>query len=486
MSKAVLKLNFDYKRGNIAIIDIGSNSVRLMIYPNFGKNPFPLFNKRVNCKLGEKLFQTGKLSIRSISKALKALQRFSIIIKNMGVNHIFPIATAAVRNSKNNKEFVLPAEKILSTKIRILSKDEEAELAALGLMSNMPIKNGLVADLGGGSVELILIIKGKIKNSVSIDIGHLTPISEKEAYDIIKKIKWIKKSKDLPLYGTGGSFRSLGSAYIKYYDYPLFLIHGLTLNVEKAIILLDKMSDVKKIFPGIPENRMSTISNASKIMQNVILNAEPKKIIISGTSIRDGIISKLNPDRSLNSNKQSIIKSMFENQRFSGMQNQIKKLFLPLLDQLIDPSLKKLFKLSCQLLDIAWDKNTDLKGIIAVNKILSLPLKNLLHNERIWIALVISFRYVGLKMEKTIPNKIVNLLSIDEKKDAFTIGMGLRFCYIFSAGNPKNLETMKFILEGETLVCKLNESGKLLFDHNSERRFKAFANSCNLEHKVVN
>ena len=118
MSKAVLKLNFDYKRGNIAIIDIGSNSVRLMIYPNIGKYPIPLFNERVNCKLGEKLFQTGKLSIRSISKALKALQRFSIIIKNMGVHHIFPIATAAVRNSKNNKEFVLSAEKILSTKIR--------------------------------------------------------------------------------------------------------------------------------------------------------------------------------------------------------------------------------------------------------------------------------------------------------------------------------------------------------------------------------
>ena len=89
-------------------------------------------------------------------------------------------------------------------------------------------------------------------------------------------------------------------------------------------------------------------------------------------------------------------------------------------------------------------------------------------------------------MEKTISNKIVNLLSIDKKKDAFTIGMGLRFCYIFSAGNPKNLETIKFILEGKTLLCKLNESGKLLFDHNSERRFKAFANSCNLEHKVVN
>ena len=96
----ILKLKL--KKSKLAIIDIGSNSVRLVIYPDSGKYPYPLFNERINCRLGEKLFETGKLSTRSISRALKALQRFSIIIKNMEVKHIVPVATAAVRNSKNN------------------------------------------------------------------------------------------------------------------------------------------------------------------------------------------------------------------------------------------------------------------------------------------------------------------------------------------------------------------------------------------------
>ena len=101
----------------------------------------------------------------------------------MEVKHVIPVATAAVRNAKNNKEFILPAEKILSSKIRILTKNQEAELAALGLLSNFPVKNGIIADLGGGSLELILISKGKIKKLVSLDIGHLVPVDQKKFFN---------------------------------------------------------------------------------------------------------------------------------------------------------------------------------------------------------------------------------------------------------------------------------------------------------------
>ena len=102
-------LNLKLNKSKIAIIDIGSNSVRLVVFADLGKYPYPLFNERVNCRLGEKLYEDGKLSTRSMSKALKALQRFITIIKNMKVKHIIPVATAAVRNAKNNIEFILPA-----------------------------------------------------------------------------------------------------------------------------------------------------------------------------------------------------------------------------------------------------------------------------------------------------------------------------------------------------------------------------------------
>ena len=360
----------------------------------------------------------------------------------MEVKHIVPIATAAVRNSKNNNEFILPAEKILSSKIRILTKNEEAELAALGLASNIPIKNGIIADLGGGSLELILIKKSKIKKLASLDIGHLIPVNQDEIINLFKSIKWLKKSNKINFYGTGGSFRSLGSAYIKNTNYPLYLIHGLSIKTESSVLLLEEIIDSKEEFPGISQNRMPTIKNAANIMQNLILVCDPKKIIITGTSIRDGIISQLNPSKKLNPDKSSNIKYFTKNQRFSGMESIIKKFFDPLMEELVGPKLKRLFKLACQLSDISWNELSDLRGLIAAQRIISLPLKNLLHRERIWIAQAIYHRYVGLKDRKSISKKLIRLLTEKEKQSAFAVGIGLRFLYTFSAGNPKTLDTM--------------------------------------------
>ena len=478
-------LNLKLNKSKIAIIDIGSNSVRLVVFADLGKYPYPLFNERVNCRLGEKLYEDGKLSTRSISKALKALQRFITIIKNMKVKHIIPVATAAVRNAKNNKEFILPAEKILSSKIRILTKNQEAELAALGLITNMPIKNGIIADLGGGSLELVLISKGKIKKLTSLDIGHLVPITQERIVKLFQSIKWLETSKNQTFYGTGGSFRSLGSAYIKDTNYPLYLIHGLSIKTEKSVVVLDKMLDAKDEFPGVPQNRMPTIKNAANIMQNLILAIEPKKIIISGTSIRDGIVSELNPSKIINPDKSSNIKYFTKNQRFRGIQNAIKNLLDPILEKLIDPKMKRLFKLSCQLSDISWNEVSDLRGVIAANRIISLPLKNLLHKERIWLAQAIYHRYVGLKDKKPISKKLIKLLSESEKQSAFSIGIGLRFLYTFSAGNPKNLENIEFNIRNKKLNCMIKPKGKILFDSNSERRLKAFANSCGLKHQII-
>jgi len=465
----ILKLKL--KKSKLAIIDIG---------PNSGNYPYPLFNERINCRLGEKLFETGKLSTRSISRALKALQRFSIIIKNMEVKHIVPVATAAVRNSKNNKEFILPAEKILSSKIRILTKNEEAELAALGLVSNVPIKNGIIADLGGGSLELILIKKGKIKKLESLDIGHLIPVNKNKIINLFKSIKWLKKSNNINFYGTGGSFRSLGSAYIKNTNYPLYLIHGLSIKTESSVLLLDEIVDA-----GIPQNRMPTIKNAANIMQNLILVCDPKKIIITGTSIRDGIVSELNPSKIINPDKSSNIKYFTKNQRFNGMQSAIKKFFDPLMEDLVGLKLKRLFKLACQLSDISWNELSDLRGAIAAERIISLPLKNLLHKERIWLAQAIYHRYVGLKDKKSISKKLISLLTEKEKQSAFAVGIGLRFLYTFSAGNPKNLESIDINIKNKKLVCVLKPKGKILFDSNSERRLKAFANACKLNYKII-
>ncbi|MEC7439089.1 MAG: exopolyphosphatase, partial [Pseudomonadota bacterium] len=149
----------------IAVIDIGSNSIRLVIYASGGRYPFPLFNERSNCRLGEGLGADGLLQPERISVALAALSRFSGIMKSMNVSTIHAVATAAVRRAKNAIEFTGPAEAILGQPINVLSQLEEAHYVARGLTLNIPDATGLVADLGGGSLEVVALENGDVRHS---------------------------------------------------------------------------------------------------------------------------------------------------------------------------------------------------------------------------------------------------------------------------------------------------------------------------------
>ena len=205
----------------IAVIDIGSNSVRLVIYGKNGAYPAPLFDERSNCRLGAGLDETGMLASDRIAVALETLTRFAAIIRAMKVDSCYPVATAAVRRAGNGDEFRRPAEIILGQPIQVLSQQEEAAHVARGLTLNVPEASGLVADLGGGSIEIVALKKGEIRHSVSLNYGHLSNADEAEIIAAFTQIGWIKSFAAKQLFGVGGSFRALGSAFIEREDYPL-------------------------------------------------------------------------------------------------------------------------------------------------------------------------------------------------------------------------------------------------------------------------
>ena len=146
----------------IAVIDIGSNSIRLVIYASGGRYPFPLFNERSNCRLGEGLGEDDMLQPDRIQVALAALSRFARIMSAMGVTTIHAVATAAVRRARNGVEFTGPAEAIIGKPIQVLTQVEEAHFVSRGLTLNIPEASGLVADLGGGSLEVVELERGAV------------------------------------------------------------------------------------------------------------------------------------------------------------------------------------------------------------------------------------------------------------------------------------------------------------------------------------
>ena len=193
----------------VAVIDIGSNSVRLVVYEKNGRYPTPLFDERSNCQLGAQLDDTGHLKQDRIDATLATITRFAAIIRAMDVSVCYPIATAAVRRAKNGEAFYIPAEEILDMAIHILSQEDEANYVARGLTLNIPDADGLVADLGGGSIEIVSLKKGVIRHGTSFNFGHLSDVNESEITKALLSADWIAERQAKRLFGVGGRHATL-------------------------------------------------------------------------------------------------------------------------------------------------------------------------------------------------------------------------------------------------------------------------------------
>jgi exopolyphosphatase / guanosine-5'-triphosphate,3'-diphosphate pyrophosphatase len=157
----------------VAVVDVGSNSVRLVVYDGRRRAPSPVFNEKILCGLGRGVAITGELGAEAMDRALAALQRFRALCRQIEVTQIMAVATAAVREASNGPEFVARAEAALGAKITVLTGSREAELTALGVISGIPDADGLVGDLGGGSLELVDVRQGKIETAVTLPLGPL-------------------------------------------------------------------------------------------------------------------------------------------------------------------------------------------------------------------------------------------------------------------------------------------------------------------------
>ena len=258
-------MDYSIEQSKVAVIDIGSNSLRFVIFDRYGRYPYPLFNERITCRLGEGVQKTKKLNKERIQQSLETVKRFSKIIDKAELETVLVIGTAALRLAENAKDFIEPAEKFLRNKIRILSGTEEANLVARGLTANIPKANGIIADLGGGSLELVRVENGKNIESTSLNYGHLRDINEKKFSKTIRGLKWKNDCESQFFYGVGGSFRALGLVYKQKNKYPLDILHGLTIPTKKANRILNKIIKKNGDLKGLPQSRKATMSNAAKL-----------------------------------------------------------------------------------------------------------------------------------------------------------------------------------------------------------------------------
>src|SRR5215471_17541017 len=290
----------------VAVIDIGSNSVRLVAYEGLTRSPTPIFNEKVLAGLGREVQTTGLLAADAVEKALAALRRFRALCDRMQVAQVWVIATAACRDAKNGRTFVAEAEGICGTKIDVLSGKREAELSALGVVSGFHRPDGIVGDLGGGSLELTDIHGHRLKPGVTLPLGGLalqdvSSKSIKKAEKIVKKAlagaRPLEAGTGRTFYAIGGTWRALARLHMWQTGYPLHVMHGYVIPAREA---LDFSGLVHRVHPEtlsqievVADARRPLLSYAALVLEHLVRIGRPKDIVISALGVREGLLYSL-------------------------------------------------------------------------------------------------------------------------------------------------------------------------------------------------
>ncbi|MBW8753866.1 MAG: Ppx/GppA family phosphatase [Sphingomonadales bacterium] len=288
-----------------AIIDIGSNSVRLVVYGGPPRAPTVLLNEKVTARLGRNIGETGQLSERAMKLALAALARYARLLRLMEIGDVETVATAAVRDASNGGDF-LDAVSALGLNPRLLSGEEEAIASAHGVMAAFPGARGVVADLGGGSLELTELDGASARHGVTMPFGTLRLEAMRAAgaqkfnarvHKALRAADWPDGS-GRPLYLVGGSWRALARYAMAKLDWPLDDPHGWELDTETAIRLCRGIVAGKLdiAVPRLPAARLATLPDAAALLGVLAREIKPASLIFSAWGLREGLLfTRLSP-----------------------------------------------------------------------------------------------------------------------------------------------------------------------------------------------
>jgi exopolyphosphatase / guanosine-5'-triphosphate,3'-diphosphate pyrophosphatase len=453
------------------VIDIGSNSVRLLVYEGLTRSPTPIFNEKVLAGLGREVQTTGLLTDGAVTRALAALQRFRALCDRLEVAPLWVIATAACRDAKNGKSFVAEAERICGAKVDVLSGKREAELSALGVVSGFHKPDGIVGDLGGGSLELTEVQGHRVKPGVTLPLGGLalqdiSSRSIKKAEKVVRKaledVRLLEDGKARTFYAIGGTWRALARLHMWQTGYPLHVMHGYVMPAKEAF---DFSSLVHRVDPEtlsrievVTDARRPLLAYAALVLENVVRIARPKEVVISALGVREGLLySMLDPkereqDALISAASElNLLRSRSPAQAEELIEWTDRFIASSGLDETADE--RRLRHAACLLADIGWRAHPDYRGEQSVNIIANAAFVSVDHPGRTFIALAVFFRHVGLVDDELSP-RLRELASTRVLDRARVLGAALRVAYLVSAAATGVLPKVPMAVERGRLVLR--------------------------------
>ena len=489
----------------IAVIDIGSNSVRLVVYEGAVRAATPLFNEKVLCGLGRGLAATGRLDETAFERSLKALRRFRSIITILGIKKVMAIATAAVRDAQNGPDFIARGREACGTTIEILSGGQEAELAAHGIMMGFVRPNGLVGDLGGGSLELIDLAEGKRKHAITAPVGGLRLMEAAEGRpdkvgrlvdEHIDRIDWLGLGEGRDFFAVGGTWRAIAKIHMAFSDYPLRIMQGYSIAADEAIEFCEAMRKSKRLslLPGvdsISKARREVIPYGAVVLERLMRAIKPRQVVFSVFGIREGLLFKAMSREERG--RDPLISFCLElaRQRSRSVDHAHELcLWTDAIFQAPGPDEnedeRRLRHAACLISDIGWRAHPDYRGEQSLNIVAHAGLTGIDHAGRIFLALSIYFRHNDRGSNGTNPlsERLQAAVGRHAMKRARIVGAAVRAAHMLSVGVPGVIKQTPLSYEGDKLVLTIPKKLAGLEGERLSRRFDSLARLLDREGEI--
>lgn len=467
--------------GPVGIIDIGSNSVRFVAYGGSERVPSMLFNEKVMAGLGRGLAETGELGEGAMDAAIEALARFRLLAKEMKLVKVHAVATAAVRDASNSGVFLARAKKA-GIEPKVIPGEEEARLSALGVISAIPQARGVVADLGGGSLELTPIADGTPGIGVSLPIGVLRLGDKASARAIVTTLKRgvpqaiAEAARGGNLYLVGGSFRAFAQLDLKLSEHPLPIVHqhGMTPQRVRDLRNLVRSTpiDVLRAQVGVSTSRLQTLPAAAAVLDAACRVLQPARVVTSAFGLREGILyDDLAPaQRGEDPLLVAALEVGARLGRFGDHGALLDRWIAPLFPD--DSEVAARLRLAaCLLADVAWNAHPDFRAEWAVDMGL--------HGN--WVGIDAEGRTVlGRTLNSAFGGEIFDaaLCELVEERvleHADRWGAAIRLAQRLSGGTASLLKRARISASEGHLVLTLKRSDSSLYSDAVRKRFRALA-----------
>lgn len=479
------------------VIDIGSNSVRLVVFDGQTRTPAVFFNEKVLCALGSSLEENGRLSAEGRERAVAALRRFLALTERMKLRSVVAVGTAALREAEDGPEFVEEVRSALGLEIRIAAGEDEARLAAQGVLLGDAAAEGVVADMGGASMELVEIAPSGVRpGGVTSPLGPLRVLNwksngGKRAAKIDKILEAAingRMRKPPALYVLGGSWRAMVSCYMEKSGYPLRVLHGFALPYEEAVAAADWTATLTSAqvseLAGVSESRAVVTPPAAAVLSRLLRMLKPKRMVLSAFGLREGVLWEQLPEEMKSRDPLMDASEAMEAaaSRMPGFGHELWDWLRGALEPFA-PGEERLAHASCLLADASWRTHPDYRSRSSFELVTRNNLGVVDHAERLYIGAALLNRYKGgRKAMRSEP--AVELLSPEMRQRAEAVGRGVRLGAMLSGAAPGLLPACPVRRvgkdENQTLVLKIGAEAAALNGEEVAKRLDAFGSALGL------